>query len=175
MEQQMKAVHGRNKVLFFRDLAKAKTEPAKKLVFQTEHTFSYSNDTESIMTKDGAVISSKGVQTEVSINAIQAAGDPVIGFLRDAVLNSTKLELWEVTVDEGSEDAQGKYPAIYCQGYLNEWEDPAGVEDFVEVSSTFVVEQKPQWGRLALTAEQTQAVQYAFRDLATYVEHVPAG
>ena len=163
-----KAMHGRNKVLFFRELAKATAESAKKLVFQTEHTFSYSNENDVIMTKDGAIISNKGVSTEVAITAIQAVGDPVIEFMRNSVLNTTKLEMWEVNVDEDAKNAQGLYPAIYCQGYLNEWEDPANVEDFVETSTTFTVEQKPQWGWVELSEAQAQAVQYAFRTLDAY-------
>lgn len=163
----MIAVHGRTKVLFFRELAKASTDPAKKLVFQTGHTFNYSNDTESVMTKDGAIISNSGVTVEVSINAIQAAGDPVIKFLKDAVLNSTKLEIWEVTIDDSVKTPDGKYPAIYAQGYLNEWEDPADVEDYVEISTTFAVEQKPVEGLATVTEEQAQAIQYVFRDLVT--------
>ena len=161
---EMKAMHGKNKVLFFRELARATIEPAKKLVFQTEHVFSYSNETDSIKTKDGDIISSSGVSTEVAITAIQAVGDPVIEFLRNAVINTTKLEMWEVNVDDAAK-VGGEYPAIYCQGYLNEWEDPANAEDFVETSTTFSVEQVPQWGFVTLTGAQAQAVQYAFRNL----------
>lgn len=172
--EENKAMHGRNKVLFFRELSKASAEPAKKLVFQTEHVFSYSNENDVIMTKDGAIISNKGVSTEVSITAIQAVGDPVIEFMRNSVLNTVKLEMWEVNVDEDAKNESGLYPAIYCQGYLNEWEDPANVEDFVETSTTFTVEQKPQWGYVELSETQVQAVQYAFRTLEAYTADVTA-
>jgi len=88
--------------------------------------------------------------------------------LRDSVLNGTKLELWEVTIDEDLKVAE-EYPAIYAQGYLDSWEWDAGVDDESSVSSTFHIELKPQFGMMKLTAEQEAAIQYAFRDGAIVV------
>ncbi|WP_258871266.1 phage major tail protein, TP901-1 family [Virgibacillus dokdonensis] len=160
-EKQMQ--HGKNKILLFRRLADQNTEAAK-LAFQTEHTFSYSRDLETILTKDGNVINVGGLESEVEINAIQAKDDPLFDLLRQSVIKGEKLELWEVAVDEDLKDEEDKYPAVYAQGYLSEWEDPANVEENITISSTFTVEMEPQFGRATLTAEQEQAAQYAFKD-----------
>ena len=156
-------LQGRNKILLFRRLGD--TEDGAKLVFQTEHTFSFDRELEKIVTKDGTVIKVGELESEVSIEAIQAKEDAVFGMLQDAVIKGEKLELWEVTVDDDLKDEDDKYPAVYAQGYLEGWELPAGAEDEAEISSTFQVELEPQFGYTALTEEQMDAVQYAFIEL----------
>lgn len=158
---------GKNKILLFRRLSEQNVEGAVKLVFQTDHTFSYSRDLEKIVTKDGTVIKVGELESEVSIEAIQAKDDPVAEMLRDSVLKGEKLELWEVTLD--GEKEEDKYPAIYCQGYLNSWESPAGAEE-ATISTTFDIELEPQFGFATLTEEQEEAVQYAFTDTEAVVQ-----
>ena len=161
---------GKNKILLFRRLADAETQEATKLVFQTDHTFSFNRSLDKIMTKDGTLIKVGELESEVSIEAIQAKNDPVGNMLRDAVLKGEKLELWEVDIDP---DAAGdEYNAIYAQGYLESWESGANVEDESAISSTFQVEMEPQFGTVTLTDEQETAVQYAFRDTAVVVPGV---
>lgn len=159
---------GKHKVLLFRVLADEETKAGAKLVFQTDHTFSYSRSLDKIVTKDGTIIKVGELETEVSIEAIQAKEDPVGDMLRDAVIKGKKLEMWEVNVDPDLKKAE-KYPAVYVQGYLESWETPASVEDEATISTTFQVEMEPQFGEATLTAEQEEAVQYAFRDTAVVV------
>lgn len=159
----LEMIDGKNKILLFRELSKQSTENATKLVFQTDHTFSFSRDLERITTKDGTVIKVGELESEVGIEAIQAKRDPVANFLRAAAIRGKKLEIWEVSVDEDLEE-DGKYPAIYAQGFLDSWEGSAGAEDEAEISSNFIVELEPQFGMATLTEEQQEAIQYAFID-----------
>lgn len=154
---------GKNKILLFRKLSEQNSEAAK-LVFQTEHTFSYSRSLDRIVTKDGTIIKVGELESEVSIEAIQAKDDPVREMLEEAAKKGEKLELWEVTVDEDLKTQEGKYPAVYAQGYLDSWENPANAEDEATISSNFIVELEPQVGYATLTEEQEEAVQYAFTD-----------
>ncbi|WP_256860468.1 phage major tail protein, TP901-1 family [Paraliobacillus ryukyuensis] len=156
-------LQGKHKILLFRKLSDQASEAAK-LVFQTEHTFSYSRELERIVTKDGGVIQVGDLESEVSIEAIQAKDDPVGQMLRQSVIDGEKLELWEVTVDPDLKGEDDKFPAIYAQGYLDSWEDPASAEENATISSNFTVEMEPQFGQATLTSEQQQAVQYAFMD-----------
>lgn len=158
-------VHGKHKVLLFRLLSEDGTAEAAKLVFQTDHTFSFSRSMDKITTKDGTLIKVGELESEVSIEAIQAKDDPVGEMLRDSVLKGQKLELWEATID-----GEGPHKAVYCQGYLDGWEWTAGVDDESTISSTFNVELEPQFGEVTLTVEQETAVQYAFRDTAIVAE-----
>lgn len=154
---------GKNKILLFRLLREQNTS-AGKLVFQTEHTFTYSRELDSIVTKDGSVVKVGGLEAEVSIEAIQSKEDEVGGMLRQSVIDGEKLELWEVTVDEDLVNETGQYPAVYAQGYLDSWENTASAEDETTVSSTFIVDLEPQEGFATLTEEQENFVQYEFRD-----------
>lgn len=162
-------LQGKNKILLFRKLKESNQEAAK-LAFQTEHTFSYSRSLDRIVTKDGTIIKVGELESEVSIEAIQAKDDPLRDDLRDSVLKGQKLELWEVTVDEELKSDDGKYPAVYAQGYLDSWEDSSSAEDESTVSGNFIVELEPQFGMATLTEEQEEAVQYAFKDTTSEPE-----
>ena len=159
----LEMIDGKNKILLFRRLSEQGTEDATKLVFQTEHTFGFNRDVDRVTTKDGIVLKVGELESEVSIEAIQSKRDPVSNFLRQAAIRGEKLEIWEVSVDEDLEE-DGKYPAIYAQGFLDSWEGSAGAEDEAEISSNFIVEMEPQFGMATLTEEQQEAVQYAFTD-----------
>lgn len=165
----MEMIQGKNKILLFRKLSEQANE-AGKLAFQTDHTFGYNRSLDRIVTKDGTVIKVGELESEVSLEAIQAKTDPVRLMLRDSVLKGEKLELWEVTVDEELKTEDDKYPAIYAQGYLDSWEDAAGVEDESTVSGNFIVELEPQFGEATLTEAQEKAVQYVFRDTVAVPE-----
>lgn len=158
---------GKDKILLFRRLKDAESDVAAKLVFQTEHTFSYNRDMDKIITKDGVVVKVGELEAEVDIDAIQAKEDPTYDMLEEAMKKGEKLELWEVNVDEDLKE-DDKYPAVYCQGYLESWEPASSAEDEAELSSKFIVELEPQTGMATLTEAQESAVQYAFRDTTEY-------
>ena len=163
-DEVIKAVlEGKKKILLFRRLADQHTDAAK-LAFQPNLTFTYSRALESIITKDGTVVRPGALESEVSIEALQSKKDPLVTMLKTATIKGEKLELWEVTVDEEVKNEEGKYPAVYCQGYLGEWEEEASAEEDATFSGTFTVEMEPQFGYATLTTEQEEAVQYAFRD-----------
>lgn len=157
-------LQGKNKILLFRRL-KDSDQEAAKLSFQTEHTFALERDADSVPTKDGKIVKLGELEGEVSgIEAVQAKEDPVAEMLQDAVVDGDKLEIWEVTVDEDLKSEEGKYPALYAQGYLTTWEASAPVEDEATYSGDFMVELAPQFGFATLTEDQEDTVQYAFKD-----------
>ena len=162
-------LEGKNKILLFR-LLKESDKEAAKLAFQTDHTFELSRDTDSIPTKDGTVVKLGELEGEVTgIEAVQSKGDPTAAMLQTAVIDGEKLELWEVTVDDDLKEGD-KYPAMYAQGYLTTWSASAPTEDESTYSGDFVIELVPQFGLATLTAEQEDAVQYAFRDTIANAE-----
>lgn len=156
---------GKQKVLLFRRLSEENQgTDAVRLVFQQDHTFTYSRSLDRIVTKDGTVVKVGGLESEVSIDAVQSKADPTADMLKESVKNGEKLELWEVTIDEELKNEEDKYPSVYCQGYLDSWEIGANVEDEGTVSSTFIVEKVPQEGFTAIREDIEEAVQYAFRE-----------
>lgn len=160
-EKTPKMLDGKNKILLFRKYGEK--DAATKLVFQTEHTFSYSRDMDAIVTKDGAVIKVGELEAEVDIDAIQSTKDPTFKMLEKAMIDGDRLELWEVNIDEDLKE-DDKFPAVYSQGFLETWEPVSSAEDEAEISASFRVDLKPQFGMATLSEEQQQTAQYAFRD-----------
>src|SRR5699024_4961886 len=109
---------GKNKILLFRNLKDQGNEDGIKLVFQTGHTFTMSRAIDKVNTKDGSINKIGDLETEVSIEAIQAKNDPVGDMLRQSVYDGDTLEVWEVTVDADLKNGEDKYPAGYAQGNL---------------------------------------------------------
>lgn len=160
-----KMLEGKNRFLLFRLLSEQENKDGIKLVFQTGHTFSMSRSIDKVTTKDGSINKKGELETEVTIDAIQAKDDPVGDMLRDSVYNGEELEIWEVTYDEDLKNEEGKYPAVYAQGDLENWEWTADAEDDATISSTFFVNLKPQFGFTALPEDIEDAVQYAFKEV----------
>ncbi len=159
------AVEGKLSVLFFRILKNATTKPAVKMAFQLEHEASISNDTDSTMTKDGAIVTNKGTEIEFPFSFIASKNNPLIEELEMAAIKGETVEMWEVDVDPDMVNAANEFRAKYMQGKLGEWSTSKNVDDSVEVSSSLAVIGVYQKGYVELTAEQQQAVQYVFKNL----------
>ncbi|WP_200411292.1 phage major tail protein, TP901-1 family [Virgibacillus salexigens] len=163
-----KIANGVHKVLYFRELGEAKE--AAKLVFQTEHSKSYSRDRESTPTKDGAVSGSSALEDEVSISALQSVKDPTFTMLEDSIVEDYPVEMWEVdladkktTGETGSEKMQ--FAAEYRQGYISEWEATNPAEDDPEVEGTFLTSGIRQKGYVTLPEADIETLSYVFHDL----------
>lgn len=165
---------GKNVFLMFRRIADEHKEDAKRLVFQTSHTFDMSRSNDAVATKDGTLFRVGALESSFSIEAIQSTNDPTYAMLRNAVKNGEKLEIWEVTFEEDMKNEEGKYPAVYAQGYLESWSTPNDVEGESTISTTFNVELEPQDGFATVTDEIAEMAQYAFRDTkAVSTEETP--
>ena len=150
---------GKNKILMFRKLGD-KTAAAK-LALQTEHKWKYERKNDSTATKDGSVVSDKGLEVTLSIEAVTSRDD-VNKMLKNSVVNGEKLEVWEI--DLAGEKQGEKYPALYAQGALSSWEVPDNVEDLETVSTEMTIEGKPVEGYATLTNSQINEINYAFKD-----------
>ena len=150
---------GKNKILMFRKLGD-KTAAAK-LALQTEHKWKYERKNDSTATKDGSVVSDKGLEVTLSIEAVTSRDD-VNKMLKNSVVNGEKLEVWEI--DLAGEKQGQKYPALYAQGALSSWEVPDNVEDLETLSTEMTIEGKPVEGYATLTDSQVKEINYAFKD-----------
>jgi TP901-1 family phage major tail protein len=158
---------GVHKVLYFRKLGEA--AEGAKLVFQTEHSKSYSRDRESTVTKDGSVSGSGALEDEVSISALQAETDPTFTMLSDSIVDDYPVEMWEVDLADKVEDEMTPgtftFGAEYRQGYITEWETTNPAEDDPEVSGTFITQFKRQKGRVTLPDADIETLGYVFHDV----------
>ncbi|WP_082234970.1 phage major tail protein, TP901-1 family [Halobacillus massiliensis] len=164
----MKKAKGVHKVLYFRKLGEA--DKAAKLVFQTEHSKSYSRDREKTETKDGPVSSTASLEDEVSISAIQSVEDPTFTMLEDSIVEDYPVEMWEVdlakkTVEGESGSEVTKFEAEYRQGYITEWEPTSPSEDDAEIEGTFITEGIRQKGQVTLPDGDIKTLSYVFHDI----------
>lgn len=159
------AIKGKKIILLWRLLSEATTKKGAKLTFQTEHSVEQSKDSETTITKDGPITTSKGMEEEIPFNFIAAREDAVIDMLKGAMRSDEVLELWEVDTSKADASGDNKYPAIYRQGMITELNKSANAEDLVEYEGTFKTNGLSQTGLVTLTPEQAEIVQYKFRDL----------
>ncbi|MDQ0158805.1 phage major tail protein, TP901-1 family [Alkalibacillus salilacus] len=161
-----KIANGVHKVLYFRKLGEA--SEAAKLVFQTEHSKSYSRDREATPTKDGNVQGSAALEDEVSITALQSEEDPTFTMLEDSIVDDYAVEMWEVDLADkevDDTDSTTTFGAEYRQGYITEWETTDGSEDNPEVEGTFLTSGTRQKGRATLPEGDLETLSYVFHDV----------
>lgn len=163
----MEPLKGKNLILLFRLLEDAAKGKAAKLAFQTEHSVEKSRDSDITETKDGPLPVGQGMEEEIPFNCIMAQNDPVAKMLDDALVYNKVVEVWEVDVTPKEED-DGKYPAVYRQGLITEYNKAANVEDLITLECTFITSGIGQRGEVTLTQEQREIVQYKFRDTEVY-------
>lgn len=165
------AKQGKNIILLYRLLTKAKEEAAWKLAFQTEHSSEKTRDYNTTPTKDGPVGALAEAEYTLSATSIVADGDPHIDEMDDAFDNGDIVEVWEIDkAEKGTDDKTGKYKAKYLRAYLTSFSYEPNSEDALELSLEFGVFGKPQKGYATLTDEQAEVVQYVFKDTTKEAE-----
>lgn len=155
---EIKAVHGKDKILKFRILEDASKVDGAKLALQTEHEWSYERDNNSTMTKDGSIQSDSGLNVTLDISAVSSR-DEVNLMLFRAVKEGKLLEVWEY--DLASEES-GQFDTTYARGYLSSWTVPDSAEDLEELSTTMNIEGVPVTGKDKLTEEEINRVNAAY-------------
>lgn len=159
------AKQGKNIILLYRLLTKAKDEAAWKLAFQTDHSSEKTRDYNTTPTKDGPVGALAAVEYSLSATSIAADGDSHIDEMDDAFDNGDIVEVWEIDkAEKGTGDNSDKYKAKYLRAYLTSFSYEPNSEDALELSLEFGVFGKPQKGFATLTDEQADVVQYVFKD-----------
>lgn len=159
------AKQGKNIILLYRLLKKAKDEAAWKLAFQTDHSSEKTRDFNTTPTKDGPVGALAEAEYTLSATSIAADGDPHIDEMDDAFDNADIVEVWEIDkAEKGTGENADKYKAKYLRAYLTSFSYEPNSEDALELSLEFGVFGKPQKGFATLTDEQADVVQYVFKD-----------
>lgn len=159
------AVKGSKIIYLFRILKNAASQAAVAMAFTTENERSKSKDSESVATKDGAIVIPGEVETEISATAILAVGDTLAEELEDAMDNNDVIEIWEANL-EATGSTTGKFKGRYFQGYLTEFTLSSSAEDHAEYECTFAINGSGAKGDVTVTAEQQEIATYVFKDTA---------
>lgn len=160
------AVQGKKIVYLYRLLSDAATNAGTTLAFTTENSRTKSKDSDSTVTKDGAIRTPGAAEVEISATSILAKGDTLIGKLEDAMDSDSIIEIWEANLEEPADTGEDKFNGRYFQGYLTEIEYSSNAEDMVEVSLTFGINGVGARGDVTVDAAQQEIANYVFTDTA---------
>ena len=157
------AVQGKQIVYLYRIASKAATTDGATLAFTTENERSTSKESESTVTKDGAIRTPGAPEIEITATSILAKGDTLVDELEEAMLNDELIEIWEANLAE-SVGTGNKFKGKYFQGYLNEVTKTSSSEEAVEISLTFGVNGSGAAGEVTVSAAQQEMANYVFAD-----------
>ena len=159
------AVSGKKLVYLYRIKSKAAEAAGVALAFTTENERTKSKDSDSVVTKDGAMRIPGAVEQEITATSLLAKGSTFVDELEDAMDNDELIEIWEANLDEPVEGGD-KFKGMYFQGYLTEVSRSSNAEDHVEVSLTFAINGSGKRGDVTVTEEQQAVAEYVFTDTA---------
>ena len=164
-ENAIEAVQGKRIVYLYRLLEDAATTDAKSIAFSTEDENSLSRDADVTQTKSGPIRTPGAIESEISLTSIMAKGDDMANKIKNAVINGSIVELWEVNLDEpGTSDNAGKFKSTYYQGYMTELTVSSSAEDATEISMTYGPIGTGESGYATVTDEQQELASYVFKD-----------
>ena len=158
------AVQGTQIVYLYRILEEAATSAAVALAFVTEDSLTMSKDSETTITKDGAIRTPGAAEVEKTATTLLAKGDTMYDKLKKAMLEDKIVEIWEANLAEPVEGGENKFKGTYYQGYLTEFEKTASSEEAVEISTTFGINGAGVDGEVTVTTEQQEVAAYIFKD-----------
>ena len=157
------AVSGNKLVYLYRIMSKAAEKDAVALAFTTENERSKSKDSDSVVTKDGAIRIPGAAEVEITATSLLAKGDSLVYDLEDAMDNDEIIEIWEANLEEPVEGGN-KFKGMYFQGYLTEITHSSSAEDHVEIELTFAINGEGKRGEVTVSAEQQEIAEYVFTD-----------
>ena len=157
-------VTGKKIFYLYRILKEASTTNAQGIAFTSENGRSVSVESESTVTKDGAVRTPGTPEIEITATSYLAKGDTLIERLEEAQLNSDVVEIWEGNMEEPVENAEDKFKGTYYQGYLTGFEKTSSAEGYTEISLTFGINGTGKKGNVTVTAEEQEIADYMFVD-----------
>lgn len=161
----MGVIKGKRIIYLYRIEKDASTDDAMAIAFTTENSRTKSKDSETVITKDGAMRVPGEVENEITTTALFASeNDEMIDKIEKAMDNDELMEVWEVNLDKpGTEENVGKYKAKYFQGHATEFELTSSGEEHAEASITFGLNGKGADGYATVTDEQKEIAEYVFK------------
>ena len=158
----MSAVTGKNLIYMYRLNSESATVDGVRIAFTTENEMSISSDADATATKDGSVRGASVAELELTATSLMDATDPMIPKLKNAILNGSLLDVWEVNLDKPK--TGNKFEGTYYQAYITEFTASSPADGNVEVSMTFGINGKGAEGDVTVPTSQQDDGQYTFVD-----------
>ena len=101
-------------------------------------------------------------ELELTASSLMDASDPMIPKLKNAILNGSLLDVWEVNLDKPK--TGNKFEGTYYQAYITEFTTSSPADGNVEVSMTFGINGSGATGDVTVPTSQQDDGQYTFVD-----------
>ncbi len=157
------AVQGKKLVYLYRPVSKAEEEAASALAFVTQNERTSQKSANSTATKDGSIRTPGTDSTEITSTSILSAKDTVIQDLENAYDADELVQIWEANLAEPG-TGEGKFKAIYMEGYITEFKFTSKAEDYVEISMTVGTSGGKAVGEATLSEAQQKQAALVFQD-----------
>lgn len=158
----MSAVTGKNLIYMYRLNSESATVDGIRIAFTTENEMSISSDADATATKDGSVRGASVAELELTATSLMDASDTMIPKLKNAILNGSLLDVWEVNLDKPK--TGNKFEGTYYQAYITDFTTSSPADGNVEVSMTFGINGKGADGDVTVPTSQQDDGQYTFVD-----------
>lgn len=160
----MSAVAGKNLIYLYRLESEKATADGTRIALTTEDELSISSDADATATKDGSVRGASVAEIEKTMTSLLDKDDPMIPKMKQAILDGSLIELWEVNLDKPVTGQTSKFAGTYYQGYLTEYTASSPADENVEISMTIGINGKGADGNVTVPTGQQDDGQYTFVD-----------
>ena len=162
-------IRGARIVYLFRVLADAAQNTGTLLGFVTENENDISADSDSTATKDGNIVTVSDPEIEITSTSILYKEDTMIDALKNAMLNKSIVECWEVNLDKPakSDNTGTKFSGTYYQGYITKVDISSDADDNATAELTYKangVGVSDGGAGVTVTKDQQAAAAYVFKD-----------
>ena len=156
-------VKGEKLIYLYRKYSARTTGAAAAVAYVSENSKSISANNDAINTKDGVFRTAGTPETTINATAYFKKSDTALEDLKDALLNSDLMEIWEVNLEEAG-TASGTYKGTYFQGYVSSFEVTSTAEEWVEASVSFAINGKGAEGDCTVSPSIIDETSYTFAD-----------
>lgn len=156
-------VKGQRIIYLFRKYSERTTKAGLNVAYVSDNSKSISSNADTVATKDGVFNPGQTPEITISASAFMKVGDTMIPDLKDALINSDMLEIWEANLDEPGTQT-GKYKGTYYQGYITSLTLNSTAEEWASYDLEFAVNGKGADGDVTVPASIVDEADYVFAD-----------
>ena len=145
-------IDGVDKIIYARLLEDADSKDGQRIYFQTDAKMTEKSKTDNVTTKDGDVVTGKGIEAELSCSSYVTRFSEQFEWIKNAFHDHKKFELWIIDLS-WKDDSDQKFHAEYFRAIIEEFQDSMAAEDKEKLEVKFKIEGKPKFGHTALPEE----------------------
>lgn len=171
-KDEVAKLQGAKSVWYGRKLSDAATVSGTLIPAQTGSTFDMSRDSDTTVTKDGAVPTTSALETEAGVEFVNNTA-AIADYMYDSLIDGDKMEFWKIHLDRKND--AGQYFAWYLRAVVSEDSGSDDPDDNSTREVSFAVEGTPKRGWVTLSVEAQAEIDYVFRGIEPVTDEDDTG